>query len=103
MNYNFDKGIVIKDPNSGINITTLNNFYINKNLKNKKYKGIYFPIKYYVHYGNLLDYYIGGYLQLKKIYPELKIIFFKSNYDLKSSLNPRNELVIKDFIEYFNA
>lgn len=101
--YSFIKTNILKDPHSGINITTLSNFKVNNGSEFTHYKGLFFPIKYYVHYGNLLDYYIGGYLQLKKIYPELQIIFFKSQEDFINSTNLRNEFVVKDFIEYFDA
>lgn len=100
----FNEKHTFLDFNSGLEIIKLSNFKIN-NLSEQviTYKGLYFPVKYYIHYGNLLDYYIGGYLQLKKIYPDLKIIFFKSDIDKQTSLNPRNELVVLDFVNYFNA
>ena len=43
------------------------------------------------------------YLQLKKIYPDLKLVFFKYDESENYKNSVRNELPVLDFIKYFNA
>lgn len=101
--YSFKNIDVIIEPNSGIVINKINNFKINNLNTEKKFEGIYFASRYRHQYAGLLHDYIGGYLQLKKIYPDLKLIFFKYNQSENNINSLRNELPVLDFIKYFNA
>ena len=57
---------------NGIIVYEINNLgKKNGQIKN----GVFLPIKYGMHYGHLIIDFIGGYFQLKKIFPDLKIIF----------------------------
>ena len=96
--YSFSSKQVLADPNFGIKITELEDFSINNNQENTHhFYGTYFPVKYSIHYGITLMDYIGPYLELKKIYKDLKLIFFKSD------IVERFELSNQDLIKYFNS
>jgi hypothetical protein len=87
-----------------IPIFELSNFQIiNNDSTFKHFTGRYFPVMYGVNYPLLLLDYVGAFLKLKKDYPDLKIIFFKSK-NLKNITNkPGFEVASDDFIKYFNC
>ena len=78
-----------------ISLYTLYNFKtINNDGPEVTLNGKYFPVKFECHYGHLLLDYIGPYLYLKTIYPDLKLIFFKFGdfVGLNKTSNVCNEL-----------
>jgi len=101
--YKFDKIIKFKESSSNIDVCEINSFSINNGGIQKHFSGIYFASRYRHQYTGLLHDYIGGYLQLKKIYPDLKLIFFKYNESENNKKSVRNELPVLDFVKYFNA
>lgn len=91
---------------TGIKIFELKNFKIlNDNDKNYTYmNGVYFPIRYRHQFISLLQDYIAGYLKYKKIYPELKIIFFTDNWLESNPKNYlRNQKFLDDLVFHFNS
>jgi hypothetical protein len=101
--YTFDTIIQLNEPKSNIEFCEIKNFKTN-NIKNKKhFHGTYFASRYRLDYAAMLHEYIGGYLQLKKIYPDLKLVFFKYDESENNKNSVRNELPVLDFIKYFNA
>ena len=99
--YFFDKKESYLDPNLNIELFKLFNFKTISNSGSlKHFNGQYFAIKYGVHYGHLLIDYLGQYLYLKKIYPNLKLIFFKyEKSDIYFTCNKPSQ----DIVDFFNA
>ena len=93
----------IKENNSNISLMEFSNFKILNGLNNHHYSGIYFPCRYRHQYTALLQDYIGSFLELKKMYPDLQIIFFKYNESENKKNALRNTKVIEDLVKYFNA
>ena len=80
---------------NGIIVYEINNLgKKNGQIKN----GVFLPIKYGMHYGHLIIDFIGGYFQLKKIFPDLKIIFIDYGDTPEKSFK-----VCDDLIKIFNA
>lgn len=90
---------------TGIKIFELINFKIlNDNKIPTNMSGVYFPIRYRHQFISLLQDYIAGYLKYKKIYPELKIIFFTNDWLESNPKNYiRNQKFLNDLVYHFNA
>jgi hypothetical protein len=101
--YTFDTIIQLNEPKSNIEFCEIKNFKTNSIKSKKHFSGKYFASRYRLQYAGMLHDYIGGYLQLKKIYPDLKLIFFKYNESENNTNSVRNELPVLDFVKYFNA
>jgi hypothetical protein len=97
--YSFKNKIISHDLETKTAIVELDTFSITSNPSApvKKYHGNYFPFLYGVHHPTLINDYLGGYLQIKDSYPDLKIIFFKNTF------SEEFENFSKDFVELFNA
>jgi hypothetical protein len=98
-NYNFKNKTITNDLETGTAIIELDSLSIKSNpsIPIKKYSGQYFPFLYGVHHPTLINDYLGGYLQIKDKYPDLKIIFFKNTF------NEEFENFSKDFVELLDA
>jgi hypothetical protein len=104
--YTFLGKSISKEPKSGMSITELNSFKINNSSsKTQHLEGRYFPVICKYHYVSGLQDYIGGYLQLKLMYPDLQIIFFNTVEDRNKTVfdRPHSELVFNDLVKHFNA
>lgn len=90
---------------TGIKIFELENLKIsNNNARYKEKNGVYFPIRYRHQFISLLQDYIAGYLKYKKIYPDLKIIFFTNNFLESNPKNYlRNQKFLDDLVFHFNS
>jgi len=99
--YSFDKNESFIDKKTGIEIFNLKGFKTQSSDSSVIHlKGKYFAIKYGVHYGHLLIDYLGPYLYLKKIYPDLQLIFFKyESSDIYFTCTKPSE----DLVNFFNA
>lgn len=84
-------------PGSNVPVTELEDFAILNGGNIRHFEGLYFPVKYAAHYGNTIMDFIASYLELKKTYSNLKIIF------LKSDVIDRFKLSNIDIIKHFDA
>jgi len=98
--YSIDKKEKISKDDE-ISVFKLYNLHINSGSKNNIIlRGLYYPIKYNIHYSHLLIDYLGPFLQMKEKYPNLKMIFLKNkNLNIFYS----TEKVCNDLAKEFNA
>ena len=88
----------VNDSLMGVPFIEVDQFYIKNSDKPLiRMDGIYFPVRYGSQHGNMIFDYIGTYLKLKTIYPEIKIIFFKSKF------KDEFENFSLDFIKFYNS
>jgi hypothetical protein len=95
--YKYSKKIVEKLEKFDMPVVQLTDFLItNSEDKHIFMDGAYFPMRYGSHHGQIIYDYIGSYFQLKEMYPDLKMVFFKSKF--REDFEPFS----KDFIDLCN-